>query len=185
MTLYIDSLEVDADGKLRLPTGTTLPATPSDGDVFFKSDTKILYVYDGTGAAWVPLAASNNLPELRNAWIDFRSAAQTVDINKTVIGWTDVVSLSWTPAAGTYMFVWSVEFTNSGVNNETYVRFWDGTTVRNAMGHEPESTIIYMPGVGIYVQALTATAQTWAIQYNMDGGTAYARRGRIAAWRVA
>jgi len=33
-----------------IPSGTSFPANPSEGDLFWRKDEKILYIYDGT--AW-------------------------------------------------------------------------------------------------------------------------------------
>ena len=41
---------------VNLPKGNTLPLSGSAGDLFFKSDVKKLYVYDGT--AWAQVAGS-------------------------------------------------------------------------------------------------------------------------------
>lgn len=34
-------------------SGTSFPASPSEGDVFYKTDEHVLYIFDGT--SWKPL----------------------------------------------------------------------------------------------------------------------------------
>ncbi|GAI03310.1 unnamed protein product, partial [marine sediment metagenome] len=36
-------------GTMRVPGGTGFPIGPNDGDVFYRTDEDLLYVYDGAG----------------------------------------------------------------------------------------------------------------------------------------
>lgn len=52
-TLAVDNLDVD--DVLKPPMGSTLPTSPSDGQMFYdnSSGERILYIYDGTRSKWL------------------------------------------------------------------------------------------------------------------------------------
>jgi len=49
--MQVNELKIDDGGCLELPSGTSFPSSPHESDIFYRTDEKKLYVYNGTG--WI------------------------------------------------------------------------------------------------------------------------------------
>lgn len=71
-----------------IKTGTSFPATPTSGQMFFKTDENRLYVY--AGSIWVGFAKKQQenwiAPTLLNGWINFGSPQSTAAYYKDDFG---------------------------------------------------------------------------------------------------
>jgi len=50
--MKVDEIEIDSGGVMVLPGGTSFPESPTNGQVFYRTDENKLYRYDGTDTTW-------------------------------------------------------------------------------------------------------------------------------------
>lgn len=189
--MNIDQVLIDATGRLQPPAGTSLPGTPTEGDVFFKSDEYKMYVY--AKGVWTQQIDVHDPGAIFG--IDAQYQEAEGPFSKATIGWSTPTgaTLTWTPPiAGDYMVHISCEISNSGVNSSTSVLFEldNGGLIAGGVeflhcGHEPELTGQYMSVSACKKFTLTAASHRIDVSYSGDGGTRYIRYIRIVSWRVS
>lgn len=121
---------------LRLPSGTTLPATGSAGDLFYKSDTQTVYAYgtsawnivgSGTGGGGATVTQSATPPTDTTAiWFNTEDGVIYVYYDSYWVAATGPSGNAATIAVGTVTTGTagsSVQVTNSGTNSAVVLNF--------------------------------------------------------------
>lgn len=114
-----DDLDL-TNGRLSLPTGTTIPSTGREGELFWKSDDNALYTYDG--ATWVVTATASGVNNDHGSLDGLGDDDHTQYVTLAGDGTRNAVTGTLDVSAGELVLPNGTTLPASGVEGEA---FWD------------------------------------------------------------
>lgn len=164
-------MPLQTDGML-LDVVAADPSTPVEGQLWYNSTEQSLKFNRAGGNALASLSYLESTV----------SGDTTTGSNSDVV----VSSMTLTPGAGTYLVVFSSDWSNSGNNTSQFVSCYaNGVKVGNSERQYARATTSKRDGVAINCIATVAAGQAIDIRWRVSGGTGTLGNRSISLIKVA